>query len=203
MNDQLELSLQKIEAKADSVSLTIPETASLEQWADIGKKLYHAGQRMTWWLADWAAFGDREYGQLKEFCDLNGFSYQTISNLASVARGVESSRRRESLSFSHHVEVAALPAREQTKWLGATEKEKLSVVELRRRIRESTQVYGPEKTFGPQLDFIQVEKVFLDAKDILDRQKEFIASHPDESWKYASPFLKRAAEMWPDKVQLK
>lgn len=203
MNQEIESALKKISAKAKPNALTIPEKATLEQWVEIGRKLYHAGQTMTWWLADWAAYGEREYGQLREFCEANGMNYGTISNLATVARSVESSRRRESLSFSHHVEVAALPARDQKKWLADAEREKWSVVELRRRIRSSTLLYPPEKTFGPSDEGIEVSKIFLDASVILERKSGFVKENSEEVWNYASPFLKKAAALWPEKVQIK
>lgn len=203
MNTEIESSLKKISAKVKPSALIIPEKATLEQWTDIGRKLYHSGQTMTWWLADWAAYGDREYGQLKEFCEIQGMNYQTIRHLACTASSVEMCRRLNNLSFSHHVEVASLPAREQTKWLALAVKESLSVVELRRQIRASTAIHLPEKTFGPSDDGIEVQKIFLDASVMFDRKSDFVKQHPDEAWEYASPFLQKAAELWPDRIQMK
>lgn len=203
MNQEIESSLKKISAKAKPSALIIPEKATLEQWTDIGRKLYHAGQTMTWWLADWAAYGDREYGQLKEFCEIQGMNYQTIRNLAAIASSVEMSRRRDNLSFSHHAEVSGLAAREQTKWLALAIKESLSVVELRRQIRSSTAIHLPEKTYGPSDEGIEMQKLFLDASVVFDRRSDFVKKHPDEAWGYASPLLQKAAELWPDRVQIK
>lgn len=203
MKEEIVSALEKIAAKTKSNALIIPDKVTLDQWVAIGRKLYHTGQTMTWWLADWAAYGEREYGKLKEFCEGNGLNYGTIRNLASVALAVELSRRRDNLSFSHHVEVSALPAREQSKWLSQAAKDNWSVVELRRRIRESTMIHAPEKTYGPSDEGIQMSKIFLDASVILERKSEFVKENSDEVWNYASPFLKKAAALWPEKVQVK
>jgi hypothetical protein len=200
---EIEASLKKISAKVKPSALIIPEKATLEQWTDIGRKLYHTGQTMTWWLADWAAYGDREYGQLKEFCEIQGMNYQSIRDIAYVAANVELSRRRDNLSFTHHREVAALPAREQSKWLALAVKDSLSVVELRRQIRASTAISLPEKTYGPSDEGIEVQKIFLDASVVFDRKLEFVKKYPDEAWGYASPLIQKAAELWPDRVQIK
>jgi hypothetical protein len=44
--------------------------------------------------------------------DWEGPAYQTCRNAASIANAFELSRRRDNLSFKHHVEVAALPSDE-------------------------------------------------------------------------------------------
>lgn len=203
MNEQIQKSLEKIKAKITPNGIRIPDGATLEQWSEIGRFIFKAVKTSTWWIADWAAFGDIQYGKLEEFCSAHTeLSYQTVRNLASVARAVELSRRRDKLSFSHHAEVAALPAKEQSKWLALAEEKTLTVVELRRRIRESTMLYPPERTNGPTDDWIAVEKIFLDASDIFGSKKKFIESHRDEAWKYAQPMLKKVAEVWPDKVRI-
>lgn len=191
------------ESVSTATSLTIPEATTVEQWAQIGCELYHAGQRMTWWLADWAAFGERKHGELKEFCDLNGINYGTVKNLSSVAAAVEKSRRRDLLSFSHHFEVAALNPKDQSKWLIRAEKEKWSVVELRRQIRADLSEHGREVTNGPAPAIFGVEKFFLDGEVFLERNASVITESKEYLWPKISPMLKLAAHIWPDKVALK
>jgi hypothetical protein len=55
-----------------------------------------------------AAANGEKYAQAVE---VTGKSYQSIADAKWVADRVELSRRRENLSWSHHVEVAALPAK--------------------------------------------------------------------------------------------
>ena len=49
--------------------------------------------------------------------DATGQAYQTVADAAWVAGKIELSRRRESLGWSHHKEVAALEAPDQDRWL--------------------------------------------------------------------------------------
>ena len=190
-------------ALATKTSLKLSEQTTIEQWAETGNMLYQAGQKMSWWLADWAAFGERKYGQLKEFCELNGINYSTISNAATAAKSVESSRRRELLSFSHHVEVSALKPKDQSRFLKMAEAEKLSVSELRKRIRQWQGEFGPEKTHGPEPQIFSLEKFFLDGEVFLERNTVTLVDSRDYLWEKAQPMLARAAQIWPEKVSLK
>jgi hypothetical protein len=53
--------------------------------------------------------------------DATGFSYSTVRNDAYVAEHVKVSRRRDTLSWSHHGEVAQLEPEEQDHWLAQAE----------------------------------------------------------------------------------
>jgi hypothetical protein len=59
-----------------------------------------------------------------------------------VARKFVVSRRREKLSFQHHVEVARLPENEQDAWLDQAERGGWSRNQLRRQLR-SAQGHAP------------------------------------------------------------
>jgi len=61
-----------------------------------------------------------------------------------VARKFELPRRRETLSFQHHAEVAALSPQDQDQWLAAAEEHEWSRNELRSKIRISRQHPGSE-----------------------------------------------------------
>lgn len=111
------------------------------------------------WVADLLAFGEQHYGDMYAHAmEATALSYQRLANMKNVARSVHPSRRRESLSFAHHQEVASLPATEQTQWLDKSEDERLTVSQLRSQIRNAkaggnghpielwvaVQCYGPE-----------------------------------------------------------
>ena len=190
-------------AVATKTSLTLAEKTRIDQWAKIGAALYHGAEKMRWWLADWAAFGDQKYGELKQFCELNDINYGTIANLAAVARAVESSRRRELLSFSHHVEVAPLSPKLQKKFLKLAEAEKLSVADLRAAIRKAGAEFGPEKTYGPPEPMFAVAKFFLDADVFLERNLPTVKQEREYLWDKVLPVLEKAAKIWPEKLTLK
>ena len=90
-----------------------------------------------WWIGDWLAFGERKYGHMyEEAVEMIGFSYATLRRAVWTGKQFELYRRRYNLSWSHHLEVAALPSEQQDKLLDKAEKEGLSVHNLRRRVRE-------------------------------------------------------------------
>jgi hypothetical protein len=132
---EIETELLAKHARFTPLGLILPNGMAIDAWAAIGRKLCRAGKMLNWWLGDWAAFGELEYGQLKEFAAMNELDFQTLCDLAWVSRKVETSRRRDVLGWSFHREVAALPAKEQDRWLEISATEGLSVSELRSRIR--------------------------------------------------------------------
>ena len=79
--------------------------------------------------------------------------YQTLRNLAWVARSFETSRRRDSLSFAHHAEVAALPQAEQELWLNRAERLGWSRNELRRQLAPR---HRRDRACGPTVVRVQL-----------------------------------------------
>lgn len=154
MNDPLELELAATGATFNPLELNLPETLVLEEWAAVGRKLCRADQVMKWWLGDWAAFGLRKYGQLKEFATANNLNYGSLRNAAWVSSAVEKSRRRDTVDWSKHAEVAALKPREQTKWLTRVAEENLPVAELRKQIRANLGTHNALAADGPATKFI-------------------------------------------------
>lgn len=117
-------------------TLELPDGLHFNEWQRIGEQLEAHQTASQWWIADWAAYGERcyrrDYGEALERIYARG----TLWNLASVSRRVEPSRRREDLSFSHHVEVAPLEADWQTVWLDDAQTHGWSRDELRGRLAE-------------------------------------------------------------------
>jgi hypothetical protein len=155
------------------LNLTLPESLSFEQWAEVGRNLCRSDQVMKWWIGDWAAFGLRKYGQLKEFAEINGINYQSLRDMAWVSEKVELSRRRDNLEWSKHREVAALEPKDQEKWLAKAEAEELPVVEIRRQIRQSQGVQNALQSDGPILKF---------ASKACDDLVNWIRAQPEDFW---------------------
>lgn len=90
----------------------------------------------SWWIGDTlnqieGRYGDKVY-QAASSLDL---AEQTLMNMMSVCKNVPRSRRRETLKFSHHAEVAALEPEAQSMWLQAAEDNAWTKVELRKAIK--------------------------------------------------------------------
>lgn len=111
----------------------------LSEWIQQGRRLGALGRASNWWLGDWVRYGNVRYGERYETAArATGYEVQSLMNMAYVASRYEISRRRETLSWSHHAELAALEPAQQEEWLDRAEREGLSVLALRmeRRVLE-------------------------------------------------------------------
>jgi hypothetical protein len=127
------------------VSLEIPEGVDFLEWKRIGHSLFRCEDSLNFWLGDWLNYGERNYGQkYHEALLMFGDEYEigTLHNIASVAKRVEISRRRELLSWSHHEAVASLDEKDQNELLALAEDKNLStrqlIAEKRKRFKDST-----------------------------------------------------------------
>jgi hypothetical protein len=109
-----------------------------ESWVTIGKQLSAVVTSSAWCLGDWLIYGQQVYeSRYREAVKQTGLDYQTLRNYAWVARRFELSRRRNTLSFGHHAEVAALSEPEQDFWLRKAEEFGWSTGQIRREVRAS------------------------------------------------------------------
>jgi hypothetical protein len=114
-----------------------------EQWRDLGTKLATYSNATSWWLGDWLAFGQRQYGrQYRQAIAATGLDYQTLRNYTVVARRFEPARRRADVTFQHHAELCALPDDAQDAWLARAAAEGWSRNELRRHVRAGRDAAG-------------------------------------------------------------
>jgi hypothetical protein len=113
---------------------------TLDDWLRHGRSLGAIGRGSGWWIGDWVRFGNSRYGERYTCASrITGYDTQSLMNMAYVASRFDPSRRRESLSFSHHAELAALPFEEQERWLDRAERQRLSSRRLRQELRRVQQ----------------------------------------------------------------
>jgi hypothetical protein len=118
--------------------LTLPQRMSFDNWMGIGRQLSSICSSSAWCLGDWLVFGEATFsGRYREAIEQTSLDYQTLRNYAWVVRRFSLSRRRDTLSFAHHAEVAALPEPEQDFWLCKAEELAWSVKRLRREVQTS------------------------------------------------------------------
>jgi hypothetical protein len=118
--------------------LQLPRQLPFERWLIIGQQLSAVCTSAAWCLGDWLAYGELAYaGRYRQAIERTALDYQTLRNYAWVARRFEMSRRRDTLSFGHHAEVAALPEPEQDFWLRKAQERRWPVKHLRRQVRAS------------------------------------------------------------------
>lgn len=132
-----------VESAADYIimpanGLQFPRQLPFDVWLGVGKKLSAVADCSAWCLGDWLIYGEEAYsGRYRDALEQTSLRYQTLRNYAWVARQVPLARRRNSLSFGHHAEVAALPEVEQEYWLRMTEKLGWSRNRMRQEVRAS------------------------------------------------------------------
>jgi hypothetical protein len=120
----------------DRVAIGLPSDLTFERWRAVGKRISGLADASAWWLADWVAYGEERYGErYRDASAITGLGHQTLRNYAWVARRFDVSRRRDTLSFAHHSEVAALTESEQEIWLDRAEALHWSRNELRTALR--------------------------------------------------------------------
>jgi hypothetical protein len=122
--------------KARRTALNLPKSLPLDEWKRIGEHISVISNSSTWWLGDWLVYGQEMYpDRYRTAVAETMLDYQTLRNYAWVARKFSVSRRRDTLSFQHHLEVAALSHADQDLWLERAVHFRWSKAELRRRIK--------------------------------------------------------------------
>jgi len=135
--------------KLHKTSLEISPDINRAQYRKIGESLHLIQGSIQFWIGDWLRFGERKWGEMyKEAEEITGFSKQTLRNNKWVSDKVEMSVRTDKLPYQHHEIVAALPQREQKKWLGKAIEDNLSARDLRQEIRTANVKPAPPLPSG-------------------------------------------------------
>ena len=79
-----------------------------EQWESAMCQMGHIETRRGWYVGDLVNSKKEkwDYGSLQDICDSFGFEYSSANSCSVVCRAFELVRRRTSLTFGHHAEVA-------------------------------------------------------------------------------------------------
>jgi hypothetical protein len=146
--------------------LLLPKQMSFDKWMGIGSYLSSIYSSSAWCLGDWLAYGETTFnGKYRDAIKLTSLDYQTLRNHAWVARRFPMSRRRDTLSFTHHAEVAALAEPEQDFWLRKAEEYGWSAKRLRREVKASLLERTTDDDQEPGESRAAEDAVALPAKD--------------------------------------
>lgn len=129
-------------------ALPLPAELDYHAWAALAPELGRLVRWSHWLLGDWLLYGDARYGERAAQAEAaTGLDYQTLANARWVAKAIPPARRVAALSWSHHVEVAALPADEQVTLLAlATPDQAAGETEPRLSVRDLRDVVKLHKT---------------------------------------------------------
>jgi hypothetical protein len=156
-------------------SLTLPEHLPYDHWSRIGRQLQLADLAVQWWIGDWLIYGEGHYeDRYAQAIEETGRAKKTLQNYAYVAKAIPDSRRRESVDFSTHAEVASLEPEQQERILARAAKEKLTKNTVRREAERVKRASQPK----PKDDDLILSK---EARAFLDRYMAELAVLAEEA----------------------
>jgi len=136
-------------AKVDLVSLKFyGAEISWEKYQQLGEFLGTLGRAYPWWVGDFLNYGEDVFGE--DFAQIEAslpHSEQTLANYKSVAKHVPRTRRRKSLSYSVHADVAYFEPAERDRWLDKAEDQGWKRDQMRAALKEAKALESPEPIY--------------------------------------------------------
>jgi len=164
-----------------------------DQWSEAGKLLSKMDGCLTWWVGDWANYGEKTYENFTQEFGEDLWEYNTFRKAKWLCERIPNVRRRTNLSPSHHEEVISLDEKKQDYWLEKAEKDNLS--------REELRIYLREEKLDKQDDDIDDRKITPYGENIFylsskyqDFPQDFVIIKDGEKW----PTLKRRSWFYHD-----
>ncbi len=126
---------------ASAVEWAPPLDMDQRAWILAGRRLGRISRVSNWWIGDWLRYGSARWGQkYVTAAKITGYDPHSLENMVYVASRIESSLRRENLSWSHHALLAPLDRDQQQHWLELASTRRLSVADLRVELRTAQRV---------------------------------------------------------------
>lgn len=111
-------------AQGDTVSLTIAPDVTFDQWVDVGRPILNAAAYSPWYIGDWLLYAEQRWATnetgdeitserariRRAVADVANVDLESLRAYRWVAGNIAPGRRRAGVSWSHHQQVAALPA---------------------------------------------------------------------------------------------
>lgn len=131
-------------AQGDTVSLTIAPDVTFDQWVDVGRPILNAAAYSPWYIGDWLLYAEQRWATnetgdeitaerariRRAVADVANVDLESLRAYRWVAGNIAPARRRAGVSWSHHQQVAALPAEVADGLLAQAEEEGWSKREL-------------------------------------------------------------------------
>jgi hypothetical protein len=150
---------------------------------DLGFALKKFDDALQFWIGDWANLylddnmDDSQRSNVYAFlAEKFVIEHGTLKNHASVCRLLDASRRRDTLSFSHHVEIAHLPEKlkgREDEFLDAALENNWSVRQLRKEIQQAVAFLNPSPQTNTLINTTEIVRQFRDVTKLfaLDTSK--------------------------------
>jgi hypothetical protein len=113
-------------------ALILPPDTTYSQCEALAAMFGQLHRTSAWLIGDLMNHVEKVYGEtVGQVAEVTGLSPGTVHNYTSVCAHIPRSRRRATLPFSTHAEVAYLPPEEQEKWLKEATSHKWTKAQLR------------------------------------------------------------------------
>ena len=110
--------------RATSVGLELPKSkVPIEKWLSYGTEIRKVRGALRWVIGDWLNYGEERYGEMyaQAYAMFEEYEESSIRHMRRVAKYIPLVRRRTSVSWSSHAEIAKLSINEQEQWLDELE----------------------------------------------------------------------------------
>lgn len=113
---------------------------SFDEWESVGNTLLAIDKSLNWWVGDWLNYGEAKWGEMYSQAEaVTGWGYDRLARAKWVASKVPFCLRRQTLSWTCHLNVAhLLTTTEQKEWLDKAETEGLHSAELKKAIKQAS-----------------------------------------------------------------
>ena len=115
---------------------------SIEDWESFGEQIGKVVNSSQFIIGDWLNYGRSRWEKKEEYAkriaiaeEKTGLDRESLKKYAMIARKVSFENRSPKCSFSHHIPVAKLEPKEQTKWLKIADEKALSTKLLKASIK--------------------------------------------------------------------
>lgn len=150
-------------------ALEFTEDPSWGEWVDVGRQLQQMGRSWQWWVGDWLAYGEHEWGEkYAQAVELTGKKESTLKSAQWVSDRYPEKFRRPNLSWTHHEEASGSDNRHQL--LDCASRNDWSVAGLRRVRREEKMVEETGEDTSPVFEELEEAQVEADVARDLFRQ---------------------------------
>lgn len=156
----------------------------------IGSRLKELNGSVMWLLGDWLAYGHANYakeqwggrsptGLYEQLSLETGYSISTLKNAKYLCSNLDSSRRRDNLTFSHALEIVSMaPKEEVTEWIDKVTTEPVTVKKLREQLRRAQSDHRRESNDEGTVSILEITRQF-----VRDFQAESSTINPQLAWK--------------------
>lgn len=137
-------------AKFTETGLKLNKSMGYDEWENIVSQLARMEKATQWWIGDALNFGEAKYGEMYAQA-IDDSQKKTWQNCKFVAKSIESSRRRELVSWSTHSEVAGLEPDAQNELLDMAEKAQLTKQQMRSEVKKYNRALLAAQANGGEL----------------------------------------------------